>query len=96
VIVRFPEELYRDDVEELLEDCLGDGGEVTGAGAGIGSWHLGGRGVGAWVSGAVCLLLVAGAVVLVVWLLRRGRRELAAVPAGPSTAELSRGRVADK
>ncbi|GFJ82627.1 hypothetical protein [Phytohabitans houttuyneae] len=49
----------------------------------------GGGGAGAWIGGALCLLLVAGGVVLVVWLLRRRRPRPAAVPAGPSTAELT-------
>ena len=35
-----PEDLDRDDVEDLLADCLGGNGEVTGAGSGMGGWHL--------------------------------------------------------
>jgi hypothetical protein len=35
-----PEVLDRDDVEDLLADRLGDNGEVTGAGVGMGRWHL--------------------------------------------------------
>jgi uncharacterized membrane protein YgcG len=49
----------------------------------------GGTGAGTWIAGALCLLVVAGGVVLVVWLLRRRRPRPVAVPAGPSTAELT-------
>lgn len=50
----------------------------------------GGRGAGTWIAGAVCLLIVAGGVVLVLWFLRRQRRpRTPAAPAGPSTAELT-------
>lgn len=49
----------------------------------------GGGGAGTWIAGALCLLLVAGGVVLVLWLLRRRRSRPAAVPVGPSTAELT-------
>ncbi|WP_073834234.1 hypothetical protein [Micromonospora sp. CB01531] len=35
-----PDAVDRDDVEELLEQTLGDEGSVTGAGTGDGRWHL--------------------------------------------------------
>ena len=35
-----PEDLDRDDVEDLLSTALGADGEVTGAGTGSGRWHL--------------------------------------------------------
>jgi hypothetical protein len=33
-------DLERDDVEEAVEAALGPDGEVTGAGTGLGRWHL--------------------------------------------------------
>ncbi|WP_189195922.1 hypothetical protein [Micromonospora fulviviridis] len=35
-----PDAVDRDDVEDLLEQTLGDEGSVTGAGTGDGRWHL--------------------------------------------------------
>ena len=35
-----PDAVDRDDVEDLLEQALGDEGTVTGAGTGGGRWHL--------------------------------------------------------
>lgn len=35
-----PDDIDRDDVEDLLADVLGASGEVTGAGTGSGGWHL--------------------------------------------------------
>ncbi|MFC0534140.1 TPM domain-containing protein [Phytohabitans kaempferiae] len=50
----------------------------------------GGGGNAGWlVGGAVCLAVVVAAIALVVWLWRRRRAAPPAVPAGPSTAELT-------
>ncbi|WP_238011683.1 hypothetical protein KZZ52_14360 [Dactylosporangium sp. AC04546] len=35
-----PDDVDRDDVEDLLTSVLGVDGEVTGAGVGMGGWHL--------------------------------------------------------
>ncbi len=35
-----PDQLDRDDVEDLLAEALGTDGEVTGAGTGETGWHL--------------------------------------------------------
>jgi hypothetical protein len=35
-----PDDVDRDDVEDLLVAALGGDGEVTGAGSGSGRWHL--------------------------------------------------------
>ncbi|MFE9694929.1 hypothetical protein [Micromonospora sp. NPDC005806] len=35
-----PDEVDRDDVEDLLEETLGEEGSITGAGTGDGRWHL--------------------------------------------------------
>jgi len=35
-----PDDVDRDDVEDLLTSVLGADGEVTGAGVGMGQWHL--------------------------------------------------------
>ncbi|MFJ5546012.1 hypothetical protein [Micromonospora chalcea] len=35
-----PDAVDRDDVEDLLEQAIGDEGSVTGAGTGDGRWHL--------------------------------------------------------
>ncbi len=35
-----PDDIDRDDVEDLLVAALGDDGEVTGAGSGSDRWHL--------------------------------------------------------
>ncbi|MFC4063610.1 hypothetical protein [Actinoplanes subglobosus] len=35
-----PDDIDRDDVEDLLVAALGEDGEVTGAGSGSGRWHL--------------------------------------------------------
>ena len=35
-----PDAVDRDDVEDLLEQALGEEGSVTGAGTGDGRWHL--------------------------------------------------------
>ncbi|MBB4743780.1 hypothetical protein BJY16_007239 [Actinoplanes octamycinicus] len=35
-----PDDVDRDDVEDLLVVALGKDGEVTGAGSGSGRWHL--------------------------------------------------------
>jgi len=37
---QLPDEVDRDDVEDLLATALRADGEVTGAGGGLGRWHL--------------------------------------------------------
>jgi hypothetical protein len=37
---QLPDDVDRDDVEDLLTTALGADGEVTGAGSGSGRWHL--------------------------------------------------------
>ncbi|MET8310753.1 hypothetical protein [Micromonospora sp. NPDC005173] len=38
--LRLPDDVDRDDVEDLLATALESDGEVTGAGSGSGRWHL--------------------------------------------------------